>query len=839
MIRSIVIASACLLMTFHPVQAQVSPDSLAQSAADSVSSPSGIDSVVTYSASDSVVYSLQSKTMYMHGGSTIKYKELGLDAEKIDINWNNSMLHARGVPDSADTSGTGFRGRPEMIDGAETYDGTDITYNFKTKKGKINLGETEIDKGYYHGERIKKVEDDVLYVADGKYTTCELDHPHYFFGSPEMKIQVKDKIVARPLYLYVSDVPVFALPFGVFPDQKGRRSGIIMPAYGESNRGRYLLHLGYYWAMSDYTDWSLKGDGYSKGSWVLYSDFRYSSRYNFTGALSGSYAYSVEGEPGDPDYSAENLFNLRFNHSQEFNPTTRLIVDLTFSSGSYYQKTSNILSDLLRQNIVSNATLTKSWEGTPNSMTLNVRRDQNLQSGEIRELLPSFGFNRAQSFPFRFGKSSGTTWYELIGFTYSGAFLNQRNKLLQPDSSLNTDERLGTNQIVAVNASPKLGHVVVTPFFNYTEKWYNKSIEKTFNPADSTVTTSDVSGFRAVRYYDLGISTSTKFYGIFQPGIFGLSGLRHQVTPSIAFTYQPDFSSPNYEYFDSYVDEFGRTIEYSRFEREVFGGAPGEKREALSFRIGNVFEAKTESQDTSGQPHKFQLLNFDIGSGYNFARDSLNWDEIGMVFRTSVGKLLDIGGSARYNLYKFEPDPFRPSTGRRVNKFLLSEEGRLAELTNFSFSISTSISGEKQHTTSGPIHSPQDSIDQIGKGGYTGLIAEEPVDFSIPWNLQLSWNFSQNQPDPRVKTRSSSIAAALGFNLTDNWKFTASTSYDVLNRQITAPQISVYRDLHCWEMNFNWVPTGQYRNFRIEIRLKSPILQDVKVTKQGSASGIY
>lgn len=794
-------------------------------------SRSGIDSVVVYSATDSVIYTLSNRTMYLYGKGDIKYRELGLKAENIDINWITSILNAQGVPDTADTAGKGIRGKPDLIDGNETYTGSKITYNFRTKKGKINIGETEIDQGLYYGEAIKKVDTDVLFVAGGRYTTCDLDEPHYYFASPEMKVVVRDKVVARPVYLYLSDVPVFALPFGIFPNQRGRRSGIIPPAYGEDYRGRFLQHLGYYWAMSDYTDWAIRADGYTRGSWRLSSDFRYALRYNFSGSIGASLAKTIVGERGDPGYRNQSDFNIGFNHNQEFDPTTRLVVNFTFTSGSYFRNTSFSFNDILTQNIVSNATLTKSWEGTPNSMTINLRRDQNLQTDEVREVLPNITFSRSQSFPFRSPKRAAggdLSFLELIGYTYNAGFVNNRSKLLV-DSAFVRDERRGVNHSLAINASPKVGYFTVTPFFNYAEKWYDKSIRREFNPVDSTVVTSDVKAIKAVRYFDMGVSTGTKFYGIFEPDVFGIKGIRHQVTPSISYTYQPDFSKPHFGYYGTHVDAKGNSVKYSFYEREPFGGAPAEERQAISFRMGNVFEMKTASTDTSGEDNKFQLLNLDLATSYNFARDSLKFDQVTLSYRTSIGQLLSISGGSTYNLYKFEPDPADPRIGRRVNKYLLSE-GKLAQLTGFNISVSTRLSGEKKETKSGP--AVDTLAQQHERSGYVGLYDEQPPDFSIPWNLDLTWNFGQSQPDPRFKTRSSNIAVGLGFNLTDNWKISASTNYDLINKLVAAPQITVYRDLHCWEMNFTWVPTGINKHYRFEIRLKAPQLQDIKVTKQ-------
>ena len=787
--------------------------------------------------------------MFLFGKGDIRYKELSLKAQLIDINWTTSILNAQGTIDTADSTGKKLRGLPELVDGAETYRGETIAYNFKSKKGKINLGKTEIEKGLYYGEEIKKVETDVLFVEDGKFTTCDLDHPHYYFGSPKMKITVKDKIVARPIFLYIADVPVFALPFGIFPSERGRRSGLIAPAFGESNRGRYLTHIGYYWAMSDYMDLAVKADGYTKGSYVLYGDYRYAVRYAFGGGFSGSYGRSVLGEPGDPGYQEEKVFNIRWSHLQDFNPTTRLLVDFTFSSGSYYQKTSNNLNDLLRQNIVSNATLTKSWEGTPNSMTMNIRRDQNLSTGQTNMVLPGISFNRSQSFPFRSTRKSGSggaqAWYELIAYSYAGQYLDVQNKtpLFGSDGTTVTDytydQRRGIDHQITVNLSPRVGYVTVTPFFNYTEKWYDKRTAQEYDPLTRQVVTRDVRGITAVRYYDFGLSAQTKFFGIFQPNILGIRGIRHQVTPSLSYTYQPDFSADTYGYYGSYTDSTGAVQRYGRYDREVFGGAPAGKRQAISLNIGNVFEMKTASSDTATQENKFQLLNLNAGISYNFAADSLRFSEISVDFRTAIGQYFSIGGNSRFNLYKWETDPATPLVGRRVNKFLLNESGRLADLTSFGISMGTRLSGEKKKTTAGPERNPADSLSRRQRSGYVGLYDQDAPDFSIPWNLDLSYSFNRNQADPNNVFIGSGLSASLGFNLTEFWKITAMTSYDLINRVFTAPQITVYRDLHCWELNFNWVPTGPYRNFRFEIKLKSPQLQDIKVTKQGSAREIY
>ena len=624
---SVFLLWACVLLALPPAASAQSPKVPASRAAgrsDSTAardtsaakkdslrasgSSSGIDSTVTYLASDSVRYDLKSRTMYMFGKSDIRYRELAMKAENININWTTSLLDAEGVRDTSDTTGKKMKGLPELVDGSEVYHGQTILYDFRTKKGKIDLGKTEMDKSLYYGDEIKKVESDVLYVKDGKFTSCDLEHPHYYFGSPEMKVMVKDKIVARPVYLYIADVPVFALPFGIFPSERGRRSGIIGPAFGQSTRGRYLTHLGYYWAMSDYTDVAFKADGYSGGSYTLYSDFNYKLRYDFEGGINASFGKVLAGERGDPDYSQVNEFNINWHHNQDFDPTAHLAVNFTFTSGSYYQNTSFDLSQLLLQDVISNATFTKSWDESRTSMTANISRDQNLTTGVTSTVLPDIRIDRAQTFPFRSGdKTAGSgalRWYEMIAFTYSGEFKDIQSKTIlatQPDSgAFSYDDRRGIQHSFTLNMSPRLGYVTLTPSFNYTEKWYDKHNEIVNDPVTNAPVNHNVDDVTAVRYYNLALQASTKIYGMFQPDVLGIKGIRHQLTPSLTYTYAPDFSSDRYGYYGTYTDTNRVVTKYGLYAQEGLGGAPAGTEQALTFGVGNVFEMKTASHDMSG-----------------------------------------------------------------------------------------------------------------------------------------------------------------------------------------------------------------------------------------------
>lgn len=794
---------------------------------------SGIDTIVTYTCKDSIIYFMPTRTMSMYNESNIKYQQMELRSAIIDVNWNTSVLRARGwedtaVVDSSDSLSLESLGTPIMKDGGEEYRGKELSYNFKTKRGKITVGETHIDEGFYHGEGIKKMGKDVLFVEDGRYTTCDKAHPHFFFFSPKMKVTMGDKVVAEPVYFYLADVPVFALPFAVFPNKGGRRSGIIAPAYGEdASRGKFLRHLGYYFALSDYMDFAAKTDLYTKGGWAVFGDYRYALRYAFTGSLSGEYKRLHTGEEHDPQRSEEESYRVNILHNQDIDPTTRLNVNFTFASNNAFRNTID-LRQALDQSIISNATLSKRWEGTPNSINLNVARNQNLITGDINEVLPSLSFNHSQSFPFRRKSSTNPEtmeWYEDISLSYNANATNTRAKTklsvagikvningrdtLKTIEEFQRSRRQSLSQGISFGIAPKLGYVTVSPSLSYSD---NRSFSQTDVPtsrsSDSSLTFRTVKDAARVGTFSSGVGISTKLYGIVQPDVLGVQALRHTLTPNLSFTYQ----------------------------KQIIGDNLAGKQMFSSLNVGNNFEMKLKEEEEGKEPTKIQLLNANAGVSYNFTADSLNFSEIGVSYRTGVGNILNLDGGATFDLYKLE----QTAAGQyvKVNKFLLKEEGRLARMTNFRISLSTTLSGERKKSKSSS--SEEDTTEQVQRptSGYQGLFEEEEPDFNIPWRLSLNFDYSENKV-PGQRSHQANVRGNLDFNLTENWKFGVSGGYDITNKELVVPNITISRDLHCWIMNFSWVPIGAYRHYQFEIRIKAPQLQDIKVTKQGSERGIY
>jgi len=802
---------------------------------DSISgSKYDIDDIVYAQAEDSLVFNIKEKKMNLYGKSELKYKNTELKSGIVYMDFETSELEAIGTVDTTDTTGKSFTDLPELSEMGEVYKGASLRYNFKTQKGFISMAANEAEGQSYRGDKVKKINSNTYYIEDGIYTTCPGDEPDTYFYARQMKVILREQIIAKWIWLYIGGVPFpVPLPFGVFPNETGRRSGIIPPSFGSRvGYGQYFSGFGYFWAINDYVDLNLTGDYYTKGGFGLAGRFRYVKRYEYNGSIEAGYSNLHTGEEDDPTYTQQKDWRLMIFHNQKFNPTTRLDIYLRFQSNEYTSRNSTNLNDLLQQNIYSSASFFKSWESTGNSISINYRRTQNIQNGDINEMLPDVTFTRSQSYPFKSKVSSGESkWYELLGYSYSGQFQNRRNII-----SDKFDIRGGVQHQMQFNASPKIGYFSVSPRLSYREKWYNKFTKTEFQTSPTsgrdTLISSDQKDINFVRTFDMSVSASTRLYGIFQPNAFGIEAFRHTINPSVSYSYTPDFSSDTWGYYASYIDTSGREIRYDKFGKEIFGGVSSGEQQNINFNIGNIFELKTikDPTDTTSESKKIQLLNLDASLSYNFAADSLKLSDLRLNYRTQIGSFLNLYGNSSYTFYDF-------NNRTRINKTLLSQGKGLFRLTNFGFSVSTSLSGEKLSGTKENIPEGDDeSFAALERNDYVSLYREEIPDLSIPWNLSLSYNYNISKPFPTAESKTSNMSLDFSMNLTKLWKISMRGSYDFINEQVSAPQVRIYRDLGCWEMNFTWNPLGTYRGYRFELRIKAPQLQDLKVTK---SRGLY
>lgn len=830
-------------------------DSLSQADITKSKKKYDVDAIVYSSASDSLIFEVPKKKMFLYGSAALKYKTTELKSGQIFVDYKTNELDAFGIADTADTAKVKLKETPRLTEGSDTYEGELIKYNFRNQRGYISLAKNKNKGQNYTGEDVNKVDKDTYFIKKGAFTTCDSDTPHTYFGASEMKVIQKDKIIARWIFMYIGGVPFpIPLPFAVFPNETGRRSGLIIPTYGQAaDRGQYFRNFGYFLALNDYMDLSLTGDYYLKGGWGVNSRFRYTERYNFSGSIDAGYSKVIVGEEADPDRRVQSDWNLSWNHNQQINPTMRFDVNLRFLSSNYINNNIYNIDDRLRQDITSNATFSKTWDESGASISINYSRTQNISTGDLNESLPNISFSKSVTYPFKrdnVESARDQKWYELIGYSYSGQFSNNRKTV-----NGNLDIHGGFLHNISLSASPKIGYFNIAPSVNYSEKWYNKRVKfenkvlETVDPVTKQITTRDttisstINELNFVRTFNMSVSASTKLYGIYNPNFLGVESFRHTLLPSVSYVYTPNFADDKWGYYDTYTQSDGKVVQYDKFGREVFGGASSGQSQALNFSLGNIFEIKMAKSpnDSTKEQKKIQLLNLNASLGYNFAADSLKLSDLNLSYRTQIGDLLNFSGSSSYTFYDqvrvvkngYESFP-------KVNQFLSSNGKGFLRLTNFGFSISTSLSGDKIKSTEEPAQQQKGKTDPdnpFNKKDYSALYDDtQSPDLSIPWNLSMSYNYNLSKPTADQSISYSNISADLGFSLTKNWKFTVRGSYDFDRKEISAPQITIYRDLHCWEMNFTWNPLGSYSGFHFEIRLKAAELQDIKVTKSG---GLY
>ncbi|PLX31433.1 MAG: hypothetical protein C0600_05770 [Ignavibacteria bacterium] len=687
-----------------------------------------------------------------------------------------------------------------------------------------------------------------------------------------MKFVPDEVIVARPITFYIEDIPLLWLPFAVIPSSGGRSSGIMFPSFGsDASRGRYLINGGYYLAMSDYWDLSLTGDWYSKGGWLAKADLRYALRYNFSGSITASYGKQTFniGNVFAADDDPKTDWSLKIMHRQELDPTSRITADVNILTNSYYNRFSHDVNELLKTTVRSSALYSKSWEGTNRSISVGLQREQDLNNGTSVTTLPDITFNQSQIYPFRSSDGYGDqAWYENIGFSYTGAFKNridvkERQEITDGETrdTLNWKEtfnRRGLQHRLSLISTPKFGFFTISPSFSYVERWYDHRTERFFNEESREVEGRDINGFFAVRTFNASLSASTKLYGMLEPDMLGILGVRHTLQPTVSYSWNPDFSSDGWGYYQSYTDSTGEDIRYDPYTgysyrpAEIFGGAGAGESQTMNMRLSNIFEMKIapRADDTTQTPRKFQLFTIDASTNYNFVKDSMKLGNLSLSYRTSIQNLLELRGGATFSPYVFirdvsytdEDGNQKVITGREIDQYAWEADQGIARLTDFNISLNTSLSdkmfrSEAQATTEDEEYESEE--DSLAAAKPKSLDLKAPYNFSIPWNLSLGYDYRLSRFNPDRETRSTSMRANLTFSLTPTWHFTMSGYYDIENKELGTPQINIRKDLHCWEMNFQWTPAGPYRSFFFTLRLKSPQLQDIKLEKRGSDYGVF
>lgn len=837
-----------------------------------------LDAPVYYECTDSMVWS-RTGNAYLYGNSKVTYDNVELTADVITMNMDSSVVHAMGRKDSlgADV------GLPVFKDGSTPYESDRMSYNFKTKKGFISNVFTQQGDGFIMGGKAKKDSTDVFYSQDGKYTTCDAEHPHFYIQLTRAKVRPKKDVVSGPLYLVIEDVPLpVALPFGYFPFTSSYSSGIIMPTYGdEMERGFYLRDGGYYFAISDKLDLRLTGEIYTKGSWGLGAASTYARRYRYSGSVDFSYLVTKEGEKGLPDYAVGKNFRLQWSHRQDpkARPNSNFSASVNFATASYERSNLNSLynpilnSQSMRTSSVSYSHTFPSI-GLSISATMNIA--QNIQDSTLSLTLPNLSVSLSKKYPFKRKKRAGDErWYEKISLSYSGQMSNsistKEDKVF--DSNLVRDWRNGFKHNIPISATFQLFDVInVTPSLNYTERWYLKKVNQHWDEASGSVVRDTINGFNRVYNYNFSISANTTLYGFYQPAGFlkksRIHTVRHVFKPSVSFTYAPDFGSDRYGYYDSYVytDKNGevRTVEYSPYQNSLYG-VPGKgKTGSISFSVSNNVEMKWRAKNDSLK--KVSIID-ELGASisYNLAAKTRPWSNLSTRLRLKLSKNYTFSLNATWATYAYEFNErgqvvvgertewsygrfgrfqgmsqnisytFNNKTYGKIKDWLLGSDDENGEDGEIEDETGKELLDKKESLRAGKSKKTQDA--DVDDDGY--------MPFKLPWSLTVSYGIvmaENTAAEINVKTMrypykfTQNLNFSGNIGISDNWNMNFTSGYNFEFKKLTTTMLNISRDLHCFEMSCGIV-LSPYTSFNFSFRATSQMLADaLKFEKRSSAS---
>ncbi len=813
---------------------------------------------ITYKAVDSIVYDIATKKMYLYKGAETHYGKIQLNADAVEFDWTTMEMLAQGAKDSAGE----ISGKPIFKDDDKEYRAGKMRYNFKNQHGKVYEVSTAEGDAYLHSEAVKRADSTSWFGYNSKYTTCNLDHPHFYFKAKKIKLIPGKIMVTGPANLWIADIPTpLYIPFGIFPVKQGRRSGVIIPKYGsDAQNGFFLRDGGYYWAANENLGLKVLGTIYTNGTFEVNPSVTYKWNYKFNGSLAVGYIRTRPADPDLPGQSSSNAFKVAWNFQLDPKaiPTNSFNASVNASTASYNQDHRVTDQSLYQTALSSNINYQKTFSRLPFlSLSLSASHSQNLQNRQISITFPEFRANVSRVTPFK-AKITSTKpkWYENIGILYGFQMKNSINTtdtlLTRPDFYKNL--RYGISQNATLDAPFTLAkYFNVTPSATYTERWYFQTVNESWVGADQVTTlpgglsiftpgggsylkTDTVYGFRAARDFSANLSVSTKVTGIYKFKGKYVKAIRHIFTPQVSAAYHPDFGSAYWGYYANVrKNTFDpSTTQYSHFDivNGVYGIPPTGKYAALNWSLNNNFDMKVFSKkDSVNHERKIGLLDhFNVTGGYNFAADSLRL--LPFAINGSMKLWDNISSTFAVNL-----DPYAVGTnGNRINTFYWTTDHRLLRFTSATLSLNATFHGKAKPTTQPPANKALRSV-----ADYVSYNPDDYYDFNIPWNISAYYNMNVLNSYQTYTHRDSlmftqTLKVNGDFNLTSKWKIAINSGFDISKKELSLTQVKVVRTLHCWELDFDWTAWPlNYQQFAIELKIVNPTLQDLKLTKKRTA----
>ncbi len=804
------------------------------------------------------------RKMYYWGEVEVSYENIKLKADYMEYDMATGTVYARGTYDSLSRE---WKGQPEMTQGKQTFSMEEIRYNFNTRKARITNMITREDDGILHGKNIKMMPDRSINITKGKYTVCDLEHPHYYLKLSSAKVVTKpsQKTVFGPAHLVVEDVDLpIGIPFGFIPKRPDRATGLLMPSFGEENaRGFYLRDAGMYFVLGDYFDMSLTGDYYTLGSWAANLNSRYMVKYKFNGNLAINYSVDQTGEKGSTDFFQSKNFGVRWSHSQDSkaHPGTSFSASVNFSSPSNSRYNSHSVSEALQNQISSSISYSKNWNGKFN-LSVNALHSQNSRDSSYSFTLPNITFSVSTFYPFKIKNRVGKERiYEKFALGYNTSLQNKINfkasEFGEPGFLDKFQNGMTHNFSIKLPDFTLLKYLNVAPSVSYGMNWFFRKSEAYFDRETNSVKMEmgkQFGHFGTTHNYSGSVSMSTRLYGMYDFGKFHkVQAVRHVISPSVSMSFSPEKGKAfNGWRTLNYVDTLGvqKSYDYNIYQGQI-NSAPGKGKSAtMSLSIGNNLEAKVrDMKDTTGTgTKKVKILDqLNLTTGYNFLADSLKMNNVGVSMSTSVFGKLGINGNMNFDPYAID------GKGKRINRYNILETGVPLRLTNVSGSLSYSLSGKG--TVKGNDGSKSGGGDSGNAADYYRRIYYHPItgeyipggwlyytNPNVPWSVNFNYNFSMNRTYEFINDqlrKKDNYTQTLGvqgnIQLTPKMSVQAQSGWDFTAMKMTTTQFSFRYDLHCFNISVSWVPSGMYQSYSFLISANAAALADLLRFKKSTS----
>lgn len=853
-------------------------------AADSAKRKPGIDAPVDYECTDSLVYDAETRLVHLYGKAQVKYMDMTLNAAKITMNMDSSMVRAAGERDTAGI----LQDKPVYSQGSDNYHSELMAFNFKTKKGYITNVETTQGDGFMQSQHSKRAADGTLYLEHAKYTTCDAKHPHFYIALSRAKVRPGKESVFGPAYLVVADVPIpLAVPYGFLPFNKKYSSGFIMPSYGdETSRGFYLRDGGYYFAINDYMDVKALGEIYTKGSWGLSAETNYRKRYRYNGNFYISFLRTVDGEKNMPDYAVTKSLKVQWTHSKDAkaSPNTTFSARVNFASENYERSNLESMYNPLAYTQSTRAS-SVSFSHTFPSIGLNIAGStnltQSLRDSSVSMTLPDLSISLNRFYPFRRKHQAGKErWYEKISMSYTGSLSNSINtkedKLFK--SNLVKDWRNGMQHRIPIDATFQVfKYINISPQFSLRDIMYTNRVMRSWDETTQKEVADTTYGFYNLYDWSLGVSANTTLYGFYKPWrkLFGdkIIAVRHVFKPSVSFSYAPDFTSSHYGYQRTYVktDANGEvsTVTYSPYSGGIYSYPSGTKQGMITMSVSNNVEMKVKSdRDTTGE-RKISIIDELYGAlSYNMAAETRPWSNLNTRIRLKLTKNYTFSMAAVFATYAYAFD----KNGRVVTSDRTEwSYGRFGRFQGMSQNLSYTFNNEtlsklfsrrSDRSTASNDETDTDTdtdaedanidpdLRNAKKGGkqkkQKAKVDEDGyLRFSLPWSFTVSYGISMaedrsKQINVRRMRYPYSFTQTMNFSgylrIAEGWNISFTSGYDFNYHELSMTTASVSRDLHCFEMSCS-VVLRPYSSFNFTFRARANELADaLKWDKRSSYS---